>query len=36
MTMNLFWRQTRTPSLREQEKENNVTHAFLILLRENP
>lgn len=33
--MNLFWRQTRNPNLRETELENNVTHAFLLLLKKN-
>ncbi|GEM_PF-1628604 len=32
---NLFWRQEGTPKIREHEKENNVTSAFLILLKYN-
>jgi len=33
--INLFWRQTRSPTFKEKEKENNVTHAFLILLKKS-
>jgi hypothetical protein len=33
--INLFWRQTRNLELREKERENNVTHALLILLEKN-
>lgn len=33
--LNLFWRQIKNPKLGEQELENNVTQAFLILLKEN-
>lgn len=33
--MNLFWKQNKNLELSETDLENNVTHAFLILLKEN-
>lgn len=33
--MNLFWKQGERPELRESDKENNVTHALLVTLKEN-
>lgn len=33
--MNLFWKQAEKLELKEADKENNVTHALLVLLNEN-
>ena len=35
-SMNLFWKQKEKPSIDYSEKENNVTHAFLVTAKNEP